>query len=142
MARDWSGSTTGRSLSTTTRSRAGWTTRLAKARPSSTGWRKPRRSSRQAELRGPGAVGGGKGFDLDRPTPVDGKIALRHVPRAETVTRHLGAAHPVDLVDTLGGFHEVVDILGQKAGDAVFDQLRGRPRPQRQHRGAGHHALD
>src|SRR5207244_6074900 len=107
------------------RSRAGWTTPRAKARRSSTGSLRRHSSSPGAERGGLGTVGRSKGFALDRPPPVDREVPLGHVSRAEPLARHLGAADAVDLVDPVGGLHQVVDVLGEEAGDALFDQLWG-----------------
>src|ERR1700732_5189581 len=95
----------------------------ARGRRSSTGWLRRRHNWPGAERRGLLTVGGAEGLHLDRPLPVDGDVSLGHVPRAEPLTRDGRAANPVDLIEATGALHQVVDVLGQEAGDALLDQL-------------------
>ena len=62
--------------------------------------------------------------------------------RAEPLARDGGAAYPVDLIEAGSTLHQVVDVLGQEAGDALLDQLGRGAATQREDRCAGHHALD
>src|ERR1700694_5851663 len=97
--------------------------RPARGRRSSTGWLRRRHNWPGAERASLLTVWGAEGLHLDRPLTVDRDVPLRHVPRAEPLTRDGRAANPVDLIEAAGPPHQVVDVLGQEAGDALLDQL-------------------
>src|SRR2546422_7490976 len=103
--------------------RAGWTRPRARGRRSSTGSLRRRRSSPAAESGGLWPVRGGEGLDFDRTLAVDGDVPLRHVTRAEPLTRDSGALHPVDLIEAVGTLHQVVGVLRPEARDTLPDQL-------------------
>src|SRR5437762_3042899 len=124
------------------RNPAGWMRPRARGRRSSTGSLRRRPSSPAAERGGLRSVGRREGLDLDRAPSVDRDIPLRHVPRAEALTRNGGAANPVDLLQAVGTLYQVVGVLRQEAGDAILDQLGGGTAAQRQDRRPGDHALD
>src|SRR2546427_12313638 len=101
--------------------RAGWTRPRARGRRSSTGSLRRRRSSPAAERGGLWPIRGGEGLDFDRTPAVDGDVTLRHVTRAEPLTRDGGAANPVDLLEAVGPPPQDADVLRQEAGDTLLD---------------------
>src|SRR5207302_8477822 len=104
---------------------AGWTRPGAREKRSSTGSLRRRRSSPAAGRSGLRSLGRRADLDFDGAPPIDGDVALRHLPRAEAFARDGGAANPIDLLEAVGTLHQVVDVLRQEAGDALLDQLGG-----------------